>query len=62
MSQTTTTHWSQDVFREIKARNIETVCTIPDGGLIRLLQMVEADPKMRLVVPKAPPMSRAPKG
>ncbi len=49
MSQATTTHWSQDVFREIKARNIETVCTIPDGGLIRLLQMVEADPKMRLV-------------
>ena len=43
------THWSDDVFREMKARNIETVCTIPDGGLTRLLRMVEADAGMRLV-------------
>jgi sulfopyruvate decarboxylase alpha subunit len=41
--------WSQDVFREIKARDIRTVCTIPDGGLIRLLKMVGADKDMRLV-------------
>lgn len=41
--------WSEDVFREMKARNIETVCTIPDGGLTRLLKMVEADKAMRLV-------------
>jgi sulfopyruvate decarboxylase alpha subunit len=33
----------------MKARNIETVCTIPDGGLTRLLKMVEADKAMRLV-------------
>ncbi len=42
-------HWSADVFREMKARNIKTVCTIPDGGLIQLLNMVDADPGMRLV-------------
>ncbi len=42
-------HWSDDVFREIKARDIRTVCTIPDGGLIQLLKLVEADPAMRLV-------------
>ncbi len=42
-------HWSNDVFREMKARNITSVCTIPDGGLINLLKMVEADGAMRLV-------------
>ena len=42
-------HWSDDVYREIKARDISTVCTIPDGGLTRLLNMVKADPAMRLV-------------
>ncbi len=42
-------HWSDDVYREMKARDIRTVCTIPDGGLIQLLKMVEADPVMRLV-------------
>ena len=42
-------HWSSDVFREMKARNIRTVCTIPDGGLTQLLNMVKADPAHRLV-------------
>ena len=42
-------HWSADVFREMKARNITTVCTIPDGGLTQLLDMIEADRAMRLV-------------
>jgi len=46
---TTTAHWSDDVFREMKARDIRTVCTIPDGGLTLLLRKVEADPDMRLV-------------
>jgi sulfopyruvate decarboxylase alpha subunit len=41
--------WTEDVFGEIKKRNIETVCTVPDGGLTRLLQAVDADPEMRLV-------------
>ena len=49
MATSPATHWSDDVFREIKARDIRTVCTIPDGGLIKLLQMVEADTTMRLV-------------
>jgi len=42
-------HWSQDVFSEMKARDIQTVCTIPDGGLTQLLNMVVADKGMRLV-------------
>jgi sulfopyruvate decarboxylase alpha subunit len=42
-------NWPADVFREIKARDIKTVCTVPDGGLTGLLQMVDADQTMRLV-------------
>jgi sulfopyruvate decarboxylase alpha subunit len=41
--------WSADVFREMKARSIATVCTVPDGGLTRLLQLVEADADLRLL-------------
>jgi sulfopyruvate decarboxylase alpha subunit len=41
--------WSTDVFRAMQARNIATVCTVPDGGLTQLLKMVEADTAMRLV-------------
>lgn len=41
--------WSSDVYREIKHRGIETVCTVPDGGLTRLLRMVGEDDAMRLV-------------
>jgi sulfopyruvate decarboxylase alpha subunit len=46
---TKTRHWSQDVFAEMKARDIGTVATIPDGGLTQLLNMVVADKDMRLV-------------
>lgn len=42
-------NWPDEVFREIKKRKITTVCTIPDGGLTRLLNLVKADPGMRLV-------------
>ena len=45
----TTRHWSADVFAEMKARDIGTVATIPDGGLTQLLNMVVADKDMRLV-------------
>jgi len=41
--------WSADVFRAMQARKIATVCTVPDGGLIQLLRMIEAEPQMRLV-------------
>ena len=41
--------WSSDVFREMKARDIAMVCTVPDGGLTRLLRMVEGETRMRLV-------------
>jgi sulfopyruvate decarboxylase alpha subunit len=41
--------WSTDVFRVLRERNIETVCTVPDGGLTELLKMIEADRAMRLV-------------
>ena len=46
---TQTRHWSTDVFAEMKARDINTVATIPDGGLTQLLNMVVADKDMRLV-------------
>jgi sulfopyruvate decarboxylase alpha subunit len=49
MTASATAHWSTDVFREMKARNIATVCTVPDGGLTELLKMVEADKGMRLI-------------
>jgi sulfopyruvate decarboxylase alpha subunit len=41
--------WPGDVLRAMQARGIATVCTVPDGGLTRLLRMVEAEPGMRLV-------------
>ena len=41
--------WSADVFREMKARDIATVCTVPDGGLTQLLRVIEAERAMRLV-------------
>jgi sulfopyruvate decarboxylase alpha subunit len=41
--------WPSDVLRAMQARGIATVCTVPDGGLTRLLRMVEADAAMRLV-------------
>jgi sulfopyruvate decarboxylase alpha subunit len=41
--------WSADVFRQLQARKIATVCTVPDGGLTRLLKMIEAEPGLRLV-------------
>jgi sulfopyruvate decarboxylase alpha subunit len=42
-------NWSLDVFRAITARNITLVCTVPDGGLTHLLDLIVADDKMRLV-------------
>jgi sulfopyruvate decarboxylase alpha subunit len=33
----------------MKARKIDTICTIPDGGLTQLLKLVGADPAMKLV-------------
>ena len=41
--------WSTDVFREMKARDIATVATIPDGGLTRLLQMCGGDDATRMI-------------
>lgn len=41
--------WSSDVFAAMTARDISTVCTIPDGGLTRLLNLVKAAPAIRLV-------------
>jgi sulfopyruvate decarboxylase alpha subunit len=41
--------WSTDVFRAMQARDIGTVCTVPDGGLTQLLKMVEGERQMRLV-------------
>ena len=49
MPATTTMSWPADVFREMQARDIKTVCTVPDGGLTELLKMIDADRGMRLV-------------
>ena len=45
MSSRTAHHWSADVFREMQARDIATVCTVPDGGLTQLLNLIEAEPR-----------------
>ncbi len=42
-------NWSQDVFRVIKDKNIRQVATVPDGGLIELLLLCEADPDINVV-------------
>ncbi len=41
--------WSADVLDAMTARRISAVCTIPDGGLTRLLNLVKVDNTMRLV-------------
>jgi sulfopyruvate decarboxylase alpha subunit len=42
-------NWPDEVFFEIKKRKIASVCTIPDGGLTRLLNLVKADADVRLI-------------
>ena len=42
-------NWSEDVLRAIEARKIVTVCTVPDGGLTELLQLIEKKKSLRLV-------------
>ena len=44
-----TYNWSKDVFAAMKAREISTVATIPDGGLTQLLLMCGDDPATRVV-------------
>ena len=41
--------WSQDVFDAMKARDIGTVATIPDGGLTRFLVMCGDDPDTNMI-------------
>ena len=43
------TDWAADVLDAMKARGIRTVATVPDGGLIYLLERCEADPEMRVI-------------
>jgi sulfopyruvate decarboxylase alpha subunit len=42
-------HWSADVLREMRACQIAIVCTVPDGGLTRLLDLIVDEAAMRLV-------------
>ncbi len=42
-------HWSEDVFAAMKARDIGTVATVPDGGLTRLLNLCHEDAGTRVV-------------
>lgn len=46
---TAESHWSDAVYREMKKRKIATLCTIPDGGLTRLLNLVKDEEEIRLV-------------
>lgn len=41
--------WSSDVHAAMRARDISTVCTIPDGGLINLLLTCRADDCTRVI-------------
>lgn len=41
--------WSSDVLAAMRARDIATVCTIPDGGLTRLLQLCRDGDDARVV-------------
>jgi len=41
--------WSKDVFDAMKTRSVGTVVTVPDGGLIGLLTLCEADPDTHIV-------------
>lgn len=48
--QATVSHdWSSDVFAAMRARDISTVCTIPDGGLTKLLLDCDADDATRVI-------------
>jgi sulfopyruvate decarboxylase alpha subunit len=44
-----TKSWPEEVYRIIKAQGISMVATVPDGGLTRLLNLLEADPDTRVV-------------
>ena len=44
-----TSDWSDAVFAAMKARDIGTVATVPDGGLVRLLNLCQDDPDLRVV-------------
>ncbi|MEO1495287.1 MAG: phosphonopyruvate decarboxylase [Pseudomonadota bacterium] len=41
--------WSSDVFKAVRAREIATVATIPDGGLTRFLTRCRVDNDTRVV-------------
>ena len=41
--------WSADVFAAMQARQIAHVCTIPDGGLTRLLRTCQSDPSTHVI-------------
>ncbi len=43
------TDWSADVLGALRARDIFTVATVPDGGLTNLLKLCEADPEFRVI-------------
>ena len=49
MAEPQTHDWSADIFAAMGARDITTVCTIPDGGLTKLLQTCQADPSVNVI-------------
>lgn len=45
----TAVDWSRDVFREMSARQIQMISTVPDGGLTRLLNFCANDRNVHVV-------------
>jgi len=41
--------WPEAVYRIMKVKGVTLVATVPDGGLTRLLHLLEADPEVRVV-------------
>lgn len=50
MAKTKARHWSQDVHAVLKRADVRQVAYVPDGGLARLIELCNADKKMRSVV------------
>ncbi len=50
MAKTKTRHWSNDVHDVLKSADVRQVAYVPDGGLAGLIDLCNADKKMRSVV------------
>jgi sulfopyruvate decarboxylase alpha subunit len=49
MSAAGGTHWSESLYRLVKAQQVRQVSVVPDAGHTALIRLCEADPELRLV-------------